>query len=108
MRRGLQRSWLRRRLNLCAVVLWVDYSNCVFAVFSCLLQLFVLYRVISSSFDMPTSPDPTASPDLSALDYVPLIPYNETIMTGGDSLTQNLNVYYEVGFCLFCEMVESD
>ena len=31
------------------------------------------------------------------LNYVPLDPYNGTTMTGGDSLTQNLNVYYESG-----------
>lgn len=29
-------------------------------------------------------------------DYVPLVPYNGTIPTGGDSLTNNLNVFYEV------------
>ena len=30
-------------------------------------------------------------------EYVPLVPYNGTTATGGDSLTQNLNVYYESG-----------
>ena len=50
---------------------------------------------------------PTATPDLSSLDYVPLIPYNETIMTGGNSLTQDLNVYYEVGSALL-QAVDSD
>jgi ammonium transporter, Amt family len=39
----------------------------------------------------------TDSPDLDALNYVPLQPYNGTIPTGGDSLTQNLNVWYESG-----------
>ena len=39
----------------------------------------------------------TPEPDLTALDYVPLIQYNGTIMTGGDSLVQDLNVFYEVG-----------
>lgn len=29
-------------------------------------------------------------------DYVPLVPYNGTIATGGDSLTENLNVFYDV------------
>lgn len=29
-------------------------------------------------------------------DYVPLVPYNNTDPNGGDSLIQNLNVYYEV------------
>ena len=31
------------------------------------------------------------------LPYVPYIPYNETAPTGGDSLTENLNVFYESG-----------
>ncbi len=31
------------------------------------------------------------------MDYVPLVPYNGTIATGGDSLTQDLNVYYQSG-----------
>ena len=30
-------------------------------------------------------------------DYVPLVPYNGTIATGGDSLTEDLNVFYESG-----------
>lgn len=29
-------------------------------------------------------------------DYVPLYPYNNTDPNGGDSLTENLNIYYEV------------
>jgi ammonium transporter, Amt family len=29
-------------------------------------------------------------------DYVPLIPYNGTTATGGDSLTENLNLFYDV------------
>jgi hypothetical protein len=29
---------------------------------------------------------------------VPLIAYNGTIATGGDSLVENLNVYYNVSF----------
>ena len=31
------------------------------------------------------------------LDYVPLVQYNNTVPTGGDPLTHNLNVYYESG-----------
>lgn len=34
--------------------------------------------------------------DLDALDYIQKFPYNGTIPTGGDSLTQNLNIFYEV------------
>ncbi len=34
--------------------------------------------------------------DLTALNYTILVPYNETIATGGDSLQQNLNVFYTV------------
>jgi hypothetical protein len=33
---------------------------------------------------------------LSNLNYTVLIPYNGTIPTGGDSLTENLNVFYNV------------
>ena len=50
----------------------------------------------------------TPEPDLTALDYVPLIPYNETIMTGGDSLAQNLNVYYEVGSHPFLASIQTN
>ena len=34
--------------------------------------------------------------DLGALNYTTLVPYNETIPTGGNSLTQDLNVHYDV------------
>lgn len=34
--------------------------------------------------------------ELNHLNYTVLIPYNESSPTGGDSLTHNLNVYYEV------------
>ena len=37
-----------------------------------------------------------AGADLADLNYTVLQPYNGTVPTGGDSLTQNLNVYYEV------------
>lgn len=45
-----------------------------------------------------TMPNPgdTAPVDMSQLNYTTLIPYNGTVATGGDSLTQNLNVFYEV------------
>lgn len=33
---------------------------------------------------------------LNQLNYTVLIPYNESSLTGGDSLTKNLNVHYEV------------
>ena len=36
--------------------------------------------------------------DLDALDYVVKVPYNGTGPSGGDSLTQNLNIWYEVGY----------
>lgn len=35
----------------------------------------------------------------SSTDFVPLIPYNGTEPNGGDSVTQNLNLYYEVRLC---------
>ena len=38
------------------------------------------------------------SADLNSLNYTVLIPYNGTVATGGDSLTDNLNVFYEVLF----------
>ncbi|MCJ1223555.1 ammonium transporter Amt1 [Toensbergia leucococca] len=34
---------------------------------------------------------------LTSLNYTVLVPYNGTIPTGGDSLTHNLNVYYQSG-----------
>ena len=34
--------------------------------------------------------------DLSKFNYTTLVPYNETIATGGDSLHQDLNVHYNV------------
>jgi Amt family ammonium transporter len=34
--------------------------------------------------------------DLNALNYTVLVPYNETIATGGDSLAGDLNIYYQV------------
>ena len=37
------------------------------------------------------------SDDLDALPYVPLEVYNGTSMPGGDSLTEDLNVYYNAG-----------
>jgi Amt family ammonium transporter len=35
--------------------------------------------------------------ELSNLNYTVLLPYNGTVPTGGDSLSQNLNVFYESG-----------
>jgi Amt family ammonium transporter len=41
---------------------------------------------------------PTTTPqDLQDLPYVSYVPYNGTIPTGGNSLTQDLNVFYETG-----------
>ena len=37
-----------------------------------------------------------ADADLANLNYTVHVPYNGTIPTGGDSLTQDLNVFYEV------------
>ncbi len=34
--------------------------------------------------------------DLTALNYTILVPYNNSIATGGDSLNENLNVFYTV------------
>lgn len=34
--------------------------------------------------------------DLTALNYTILVPYNNSIATGGDSLTENVNVFYTV------------
>lgn len=38
----------------------------------------------------------TAS-DTPSLEYVPYVPYNGTVPTGGDSLKDNLNIFYESG-----------
>ena len=35
--------------------------------------------------------------NLNALPYVPYVAYNGTIPTGGNSLKENLNVFYESG-----------
>ncbi|KAJ9602124.1 ammonium transporter Amt1 [Cladophialophora chaetospira] len=37
------------------------------------------------------------SDDTGSLPYVPLQPYEGTTMTGGDSLTEDLNIYYNAG-----------
>lgn len=34
--------------------------------------------------------------DLDGLDYVVKVPYNGTGATGGDSITDDLNIWYEV------------
>jgi len=34
--------------------------------------------------------------DLNDLPYVPLVPYNGTGATGGDALSNNFNIWYEV------------
>lgn len=36
--------------------------------------------------------------DLDDLDYIVQVPYNGTGATGGDSLTENLNIWYEVSW----------
>jgi ammonium transporter, Amt family len=35
--------------------------------------------------------------NLDALNYTIKVPYNGTVATGGDSLTGDLNVFYDVG-----------
>ena len=35
--------------------------------------------------------------DLDALNYTVKVPYNGSIMTGGDSLNADLNIFYDVG-----------
>ena len=42
-----------------------------------------------------TDPGPSV-PDLGALNYTLLVPYNGSIETGGDSLTGDLNIFYNV------------
>ena len=34
--------------------------------------------------------------DPSSLNYTPLVPYNGSIATGGDSMGNDLNVFYQV------------
>lgn len=46
--------------------------------------------------DRLTEPCIAASNPTMSTDYVPLYPYNNTDPNGGDSLTENLNIYYEV------------
>ncbi|KAK5132903.1 ammonium transporter Amt1 [Meristemomyces frigidus] len=46
---------------------------------------------------MSQAPNAVGSTALDALPYVPYQAYNGTIPAGGDSLTQNLNVFYESG-----------
>ena len=50
--------------------------------------------VKDSSFVTMPQADPTV--DLNSLNYTVLVPYNGSIATGGDSLADNLNVFYEV------------
>lgn len=42
-----------------------------------------------------------ADPSTKDLPYVPLVPYNGTGDTGGDSLVDNLNVWYQSGDITF-------
>ena len=39
---------------------------------------------------------PLTLADIANLNYTILVPYNESIPTGGDSLTSDLNIYYTV------------
>lgn len=39
----------------------------------------------------------SSTQQLDDLPYVPLQEYNNTAVTGGDSLTDDLNVYYQAG-----------
>jgi hypothetical protein len=36
--------------------------------------------------------------DLNALNYTIKVPYNGSIATGGDSLTADLNIFYDVSY----------
>lgn len=36
--------------------------------------------------------------DLDALNYIVKVPYNGTGAQGGDSLTEDLNIWYEVSY----------
>ena len=46
---------------------------------------------------MPDVQDtPLTLADLTSLNYTILVPYNGTIATGGNSLTDNLNIFYTV------------
>src|ERR1700761_387550 len=45
---------------------------------------------------MPQDGNPTGTGS-QGLNYVPLVPYNGTVATGGNSLHQDLNVFYESG-----------
>lgn len=38
-----------------------------------------------------------ASQTIEGLPYVPLVAYNGTVPTGGNSLTEDLNIYYQSG-----------
>lgn len=38
-----------------------------------------------------------ASQNVEGLPYIPLVQYDGTAPTGGDSLTEDLNVYYQSG-----------
>ena len=36
--------------------------------------------------------------DLTTLNYTVLVPYNDSIATGGDSVGGNVNLYYQVSY----------
>lgn len=58
------------------------------------------------SLAMSSSPLVTDGADTALLNYTILVPHNETIPTGGNSLTQNLNVHYEVCISrLYCTLL---
>ena len=42
--------------------------------------------------------------DLDALNYTIKVPYNGSIMTGGDSLNADLNIFYDVRFLKLREL----
>lgn len=45
---------------------------------------------------MPEAGENITLADLTTLNYTVLVPYNNSIPTGGDSLNYNLNVFYTV------------
>ena len=56
-----------------------------------------LCKLSRAASNMPGVQDtPLTLADLANLNYTILVPYNESIATGGDSLNNDLNVYYTV------------
>lgn len=52
---------------------------------------------LANNIEIMSDNSNTSGPDLSSLNYTVLLPYNGTTETGGDSLNQDLNVFYNAG-----------